>query len=75
MSLAPTALPQSASASLPNLPGGQSESTSWILRGDQEGYYDLSADIRAVFEPLGIPVAMEADSTSPLHVWGGLASP
>ena len=73
MSLAPTAVPQSVSATLPNIPGGQSESTSWILRGDQEGYYDLSADISALLQPLGISVAMEADSTSPLHVWGGSA--
>ena len=46
---------------------------NWIVRGDTEGYYNLTADYSAQLQPFGDPVSIEATTESPLHVWGGSA--
>ena len=70
LSLAPTAAPQSLTTSLPDIPGGSSASTDWIIRGDTEGYYNLTADVGADLEPIGVPIQLQAQTQTPLHVWG-----
>ena len=70
MSLAPTPVPQSATQSVPVIPGEGSSTTNWIVRGDQPGEYLMSADYEAALEPFGAPVHVQAALATPLHVWG-----
>gem|GEM_PF-1734945 len=73
LSLAPTGEEQSLAVSVPDIPGGGSETVSWVLRGDVEGDYDLTATYSAVLGPVGEPVYSEAKTDRPLKVWGGSA--
>lgn len=73
LSLAPTAAPQTEEIALPAIPGGSSETATWIVRGDEEGEYDLAADYRAELEPFELPVLLQARTQDPLKVWGGSA--
>ena len=73
LSLAPTAAQQSLTVAVPDIPGGGSETVSWVLRGDIEGDYDLTADYSAVLGPVGEAVHAEAKADRPLKVWGGSA--
>ncbi|WP_454170177.1 Ig-like domain repeat protein [Microbacterium paulum] len=73
LSLAPTARPQSLTASVPDIAAGQSQTTYWTLRGDTEGEYDLSADYSGLLAPTGDPIAVTATADRPLKVWGGSA--
>lgn len=73
LSLAPTAVPQSATTTLDAIPGGQSKTATWVLRGDKEGSYDLAASYAGTLEPFGDTVTVYAVTEQPLHVWGGSA--
>ncbi|MGD1057512.1 MAG: DUF6531 domain-containing protein [Solirubrobacteraceae bacterium] len=73
MGLAPTPTPQQATQSVPDIPGLGSSTTNWIVRGDAEGYYDLSASYHGELQPFDAPVALDAELSSPLHVWGASA--
>ncbi len=73
LTLAPTSTPQHATQTMDDIPGGQSRSVSWIVRGDNEGFYDISADYAGVLEPFGSTVAITGVSANQLHVWGGSA--
>ena len=73
LSLAPTSTPQEQTQSVPAIAGGSSQTVSWIVRGDSEGYYNLTADYSGQLEPFGDPVSIEATTATPLHVWGGSA--
>lgn len=73
LSLAPTGTPQAASVSVSIIPGGGSATATWIVRGDKEGEYDLSASYRSTLEPFGTPVQLDARTGKPLKVWGGSA--
>jgi Ca2+-binding RTX toxin-like protein/PKD repeat protein/flagellar hook assembly protein FlgD len=73
LSLAPTAVAQSPTATLEPIPGGQSRTATWVLRGDTEGRYDLSASYAGTLEPFGDTVTMQAATDRQLHVWGGSA--
>lgn len=73
LSLAPTARPQSLTASVPDIAAGQSQATYWTLRGDTEGEYELSADYSGLLAPTGDPIAVTATTDRPLKVWGGSA--
>lgn len=73
LSLAPTSKPQSLTTSLPDIPGGGSASAQWILRGDTEGEYNLSATYSATLEPVGHTISLTGKTTTPIHVWGGSA--
>ena len=74
LSLAPTDEPQELVQSLPDIPGGATEGATWIVRGDTEGLYTLTADYSASLEPIGSAVLLDA-ATEPnaLKVWGGSA--
>ena len=71
LSLAPTAAPQSLTEAVADIPGGTSQEADWIIRGDTEGLYTLTADYTGSLEPIGTSVSLPA-STAPnaLHVWG-----
>ena len=70
MSLAPTAKQQAITESLPDIPGEGSSTAHWILRGDTEGEYNLSATYAASLEPFGRTINLSATTTTPVHVWG-----
>jgi len=70
LSLAPSAAPESFSQSVPGVPAEGVAARSWVVRGDTPGEYALSASYEAQLEPLAVPVALEARSAAPLHVWG-----
>ena len=74
LSLAPTGQPQHATVTAPDILGGASATASWVVRGDTEGSYDITASYAGRLEPFGTTVAMQAaQPTEPLHVWGGSA--
>lgn len=73
MSLAPTAKSQSLDVEMPDIPGGGSAQTHWILRGDTEGEYDLAAHYGATLEPFGRSIKLDARTNEPIKVWGGSA--
>ena len=73
MSLAPTATPQAATQSVPEISGEGSAETDWIVRGDQAGLYPLSANYHSQLEPFEAPFDLEAQLATPLHVWGAEA--
>lgn len=74
LSLAPTATAQALTQAMPTIPGGQSRDVSWIVRGDDEGVYTLTAQYRGTLEPFGKSIFLSA-STQPdaLRVWGSSA--
>lgn len=57
------------------VPGGQTRTTRWIVRGDTEGLYRLSADYSSVLDPFGTPVRIhvETNDANRLRVWGASA--
>ncbi len=65
--------PQQLTQSVPQVVGGGTQQVSWVVRGDQEGYYNLRADYGAALEPLGVPLHLTAQTVTPLHVWGASA--
>ena len=73
LSLAPTAAPQSLTQTVTDIPGGNSAAVDWIVRGDTEGTYDLTATYAGLLQPFGTPVALEAITKTPLKVWGASA--
>lgn len=70
LSLAPLPTPQRATQAVPAIPGGQSRSASWILRGDTQGEYDLTANYSSAMAPIGEAVNLTAQTRKPLKVWG-----
>jgi RHS repeat-associated protein len=73
LSLAPTAVPQTASVSMPDIAGGSSKAATWLVRGDTEGFYDLASSYAGSLEPFGDTISITAKTQTPLHVWGGSA--
>ncbi|MET0559729.1 MAG: PKD domain-containing protein [Solirubrobacterales bacterium] len=73
LSLAPTAVRQNLSQPMAAIPGGQSRTVSWVVRGDVEGEYDLSADYSAYAEAIAQSVYLQARTRSPLKVWAASA--
>jgi PKD repeat protein len=71
--LAPTAVPQHPTVAVPDIPGGQSRTVHWTVRGDTEGAYDLKATYTGRLDPNGRAVTIEAQTAKPLKVWGGSA--
>ena len=58
----------SPSYEMGNLAGQQSLSAYWVLRGDEAGEYDLSADFSAVLRDFGERVNARFESAEPLVV-------
>ncbi len=70
LSLAPTGTPQAATQSVPAIPGGGSETTNWIIRGDTPGEYNISTLYKSELEKVEAPVEVQASLGTPLKVWG-----
>jgi PKD repeat protein/flagellar hook assembly protein FlgD len=70
LSLAPTPTPQAFTQTVPDIPGGGSATTSWIVRGDEPGSYRFSAEYKGQLEPVGAPVDILASLAEPWRVWG-----
>ncbi len=70
LSLAPTATPQSLSRSMADIPGGESGSADWIVRGDMAGDYDLRTTYTGKLQPFNRDVVFTSQTTRPLKVWG-----
>jgi hypothetical protein len=51
MSLAPTSVPQFLTQAVADIPGGSSQTVQWIIRGDTEGSYNLSATYNGFLQP------------------------
>ncbi|MDR1998319.1 MAG: hypothetical protein LBQ06_00005, partial [Frankiaceae bacterium] len=73
LSLAPIADAQSLTQPVEDIPGGQSRMATWLVRGDTEGSYDLSAVYGGTVEPIGQGIQLTALTQSPLQVWGASA--
>jgi PKD repeat protein len=73
LTLAPTSNPQSATQAIDDIPGGRSATATWVLRGETEGFYDLTASYGGTLEPFGETVTVHAATDKQLHVWGGSA--
>ena len=73
LALATLPQPQALSRRVTDIPGGQQRTTTWTVRGDTEGEYDLSASFNGVLDPVDAPIQIEARSRDPLKVWGGSA--
>lgn len=58
---------------VPAIPSGESKEVTWVVRGDTEGEYDLSAEYVSVLNPIGQPLRLFAQSEKKLKVWGGSA--
>jgi Ca2+-binding RTX toxin-like protein len=70
LSLAPTDEPQSLVHAMPPIAGGETKSTTWIVRGDAAGSYHLSALYNARLDPVDVPVALLARTRDPVTVAG-----
>jgi RHS repeat-associated protein len=70
MSLAPTSQPQSLTQHVEGIPPLSSVTTNWVVRGDQPGQYNISADYNSVLEPFLTPVSLQTALAQPLDVWG-----
>ena len=73
MSLAPTAVAQSLTQTVPTIAGDASAETDWIIRGDVPGSYNLSAIYTGTLQPFAAPVSITAGLAQPLQVWGANA--
>jgi hypothetical protein len=73
LALAPTATPQTTAVDLPTIDGGGSATASWIVRGDEEGSYDLTASVDGTLWPFDAPVRLLASTAEPLEVYGASA--
>jgi PKD repeat protein len=73
LTLAPTATPQSSTQDMTDVPGGESRTATWVVRGDVEGDYDLSAEYSATVSPLDKTIRLVGRSREPLRVDGASA--
>ena len=73
LALAPTNAGQSLSIPVQDIPGLESRSVEWFVRGDTAGEYILQASYGAILEPFGSAVSIEAHTSTPIKVWGASA--
>lgn len=59
-----------ASVQIPSIPGQTQKTISWMLRGDQTGEYDLSADFIGTISQFNETMTMEFVSPDKIHVYG-----
>ncbi|PJJ55542.1 Ig-like domain repeat protein [Compostimonas suwonensis] len=64
---------QSLTRQVADIAGQSSSSTTWYVRGDTEGSYQLSASYSGVVDPIGVPIRLDSTTAEPLKVWGGSA--
>ena len=74
LSLAPTAVAQTQSQTVGDIPAGGSASADWILRGDTEGYYAVTGNYTGTLDPIGVGLSLPISTVQgAIHVWGGSA--
>lgn len=73
LSLAPTGTPQAATQEVEGIPGNSSQTVTWVIRGDDPGYYYISAQYHGKLLPFEAPVEAQASLATPLHIWGAEA--
>jgi PKD repeat protein/flagellar hook assembly protein FlgD/lysophospholipase L1-like esterase len=73
LSLAALTTPQSTRVDVPAVPGGKSHTISWVVRGDTEGSYQVSAAYTSLVMPFEQPVRLEARTAEPFKIWAGSA--
>ena len=75
LSLAPIDPAPSVTHSVADIPAGGSVSSDWVLRGDAEGYYGVSATYSGTLDPASLATISFPIATAPaaIHVWGGSA--
>jgi len=74
LSLAPLATPQTLAEPMPSIPSGGSQSVSWVLRGDAEGFYGINASYQGTLDPGAFPLTIPITSAAnAIHVWGASA--
>lgn len=74
LSLADTSTAQQLVVPMGDIGAGSSATADWIVRGDVEGDYTLSAEYTGVLDPTGTPITLEAQAQSALRVYGGDAA-
>ncbi len=68
LSLAKTAMGEKSHIDAGILEGGKSKTLSWIVRGDSQGEYTLSADFNCVLTPFMENISLEFKNEKPLVV-------
>ncbi|RKQ87756.1 carboxypeptidase family protein [Solirubrobacter pauli] len=70
LSLAPTSAAQSLTKTVADIGGNTSRAVNWKIRGDREGFYNLSVDYSATMAPFNTRVVLRGETASPFRVWG-----
>lgn len=71
LSIVETAATESAAqVNIAEIKGQTSQTISWILRGDQVGSYQLSADYSGILSEFNEPIYTQFLSTEPIEVYG-----
>lgn len=73
LALAPMSEPQALTQPLTPISAGRTGVARWIVRGDAAGEYDLGARYTGRLDPVGSSLLFEAQTTTPLKVWGAEA--
>jgi hypothetical protein len=73
LSLAPTNESQSLEVDLGTIKGGETRTQSWVIRGDKQGEYNISADFNGNLQPFDDSVYYQFRTKEPVKVWGGKA--
>ena len=71
LSLAPTRETQHEYIEMGSIPGGQSKSVNWIIRGDKKGEYRLEAEFNGILMPFEDGIKQIFRNDEPFRVWAG----
>jgi hypothetical protein len=71
LSLAPTREGQHEYVDMGSIPGGESKSVNWIIRGDKKGEYRLEAEFNGTLMPFEEEIKQIFRNDEPFRVWGG----
>jgi chitodextrinase len=73
LSLANTTDTNDSTKLIGRIAGGETKIISWVVRGDESGSYDISAQFTGSLEPFGVPIDMEFKTEKPIEVEAGNA--
>ncbi|MTI96026.1 MAG: PKD domain-containing protein [Firmicutes bacterium] len=71
LSLATTEVAQSRQVNFGDIAGQESREAKWVIRGDEQGYYDLAVDFNGTLLPFNDSVQTNFQTSEPFRVWGG----
>ncbi|HOJ11923.1 MAG TPA: Ig-like domain-containing protein, partial [Clostridiales bacterium] len=69
LSLAPTREGQHEYVEMGSIPGGESKSVNWIIRGDKKGEYRLKAEFNGLLMPFEDEIKQIFRNDEPFRVW------